>query len=331
MPTASPAAGPAGPHEAPPAAQAPDALHTANGRGLVEGGAPATDAGQGCVSCGFTTDAPYCARCGERRAADRGYTLRHFAHEAFEAVTNVDGTGWRTVRTLLLSPGALTAAYMRGERVRYMKPLQLFLVVNVVYFVWVAFAGERVFSTPLSGHLANSNYGETARQLILARVEQPGMTPEEINAAANAYGDRFNDAASVQAKTLIITMVPMFAALVALVQVRRRRPAVQHLVFALHVFTTLLLLAIAQRYLVHIPLRLVGDFGSAEQANRVLNDVIGLFMMTAMAVYAGLALRRAYGDGRVAAVLKGAFLGWSLLLVLGLYRYLLFYTVYWAT
>lgn len=257
--------------------------------------------------------------------------MRHFAGEAFETVTNVDGTAWRTLRSLITRPGALTAAYMRGERVPWMKPLQLFLIVNVIYFVWVAFAGERVFSTPLSGHLQNSNYGETARQLVVARVARPGMTPAEIDAAANAYGERFNAAASVQAKTLIITMVPMYAALVALVEVRRRRPAVQHLVFALHVFTTLLLLAIAQRYLLHLPLRALGGFESEGQANRVLNELIGIFMMSAMAVYIGLALRRAYGDGVPSAIVKGAFLGWSLLLVLGLYRYLLFYTVYWAT
>jgi hypothetical protein len=306
----------------PPAA--PDAI-------AEEASGSLADTGPACVSCGHPTGEPYCARCGERRAADRGYSLRHFASEAFETVTNVDGTAWRTLRTLVTRPGALTAAYMRGERVPWMKPLQLFLIVNVIYFVWVAFAGERVFSTPLSGHLQNSNYGETARQLILARVQQPGMTPAEINEAANAYGERFNDAAAVQAKSLIITMVPMFAALVALVQVRRRRPAVQHLVFALHVFTTLLLLAIAQRYLLHLPLRALGIFGSEAQANRILNELIGIFMMSAMAVYTGLGLRRAYGDGVPAAIVKGAFLGWSLLLVLGLYRYLLFYTVYWAT
>ena len=127
-----------------------------------------------CVSCGFATDAPYCPRCGERRAADRGYSMRHFASEAFETLTNVDSTAWRTLFTLLLRPGELTASYMRGIRMPYMRPLQLFLIVNVIYFVWVAFAGERVFSTPLSGHLENSNYGQTA----LALEARPGVVAQ---------------------------------------------------------------------------------------------------------------------------------------------------------
>src|SRR5829696_6431561 len=61
----------------------------------------AASAPAACVSCGALTDTPYCPRCGERRAADRRYSLRAFAAEAFETVTNADSTLWRTFVTLL--------------------------------------------------------------------------------------------------------------------------------------------------------------------------------------------------------------------------------------
>lgn len=54
------------------------------------------------------------------------------------------------------------------------------------------------------------------------------MDREAINAAASDYARRFDDAAAVQAKALIITMVPMFAVLLGLVQVLRRRPHAVH-------------------------------------------------------------------------------------------------------
>lgn len=284
-----------------------------------------------CVSCGFATDHPYCPACGERRAADRGYSMRHFAAEAFETVTNVDSTAWRTLRTLLLKPGALTAAYMRGIRVPYMRPLQLFLIVNVIYFVWVGFAGERVFSTTLQNHLRHDAYGPMALRMVRDRVAEPGMTPAEMNAAANVYAGRFDDAAAVQAKTLIITMVPMFALLLGVVQLRRRRPFVEHLVFALHVYTTLLVFAILQRYLVQWPPRLVGKLVGFEVGYGFLNTLVTYVMVGSVMTYIVLALRRAYDERWLTAIPKGVVLGFSLALILVAYRVLLFFTVFWTT
>ena len=37
-----------------------------------------------------------------------------------------------------------------------MRPLQLFLILNVLYFVWAASVGERVFTTPLSTHFQHT-------------------------------------------------------------------------------------------------------------------------------------------------------------------------------
>ena len=39
----------------------------------------------------------------------------------------LEGKLWRTLRTLLLSPGKLTMEFMRGRRQRYVKPLALYI------------------------------------------------------------------------------------------------------------------------------------------------------------------------------------------------------------
>ena len=288
-----------------------------------------------CVSCGRPSDSAYCPHCGERRATDRRYTLRAFATEAFETFSNADSTLWRTIRTLLRQPGELTRAYMEGRRIPYMRPLQLFLIVNVLYFVWAAWAGERVFTTRLSGHLQNSNYGETARSMIIDKLELRGVPRDSANRVANRYAEKFDIAAEVQAKTLIITMVPMFAAMVALVGVRRRRPALQHLVFALHAYTAMLLFAIVQRYAVAWPTfrmhQLAHGTGDPEHADALANSVVGLAMVTAMGIYSAIAIRRAYGDRWPMAALKGAVLAWSMFFVLAAYRFLLFHVAFRTT
>lgn len=293
-------------------------------RAVVAASPEAAVATARCVSCDAQTDAPYCPRCGERRAADRRYTLRAFATEAFETVTNADSTLWRTFVTLLRRPGELTRAYMRGVRTPYMKPLQLFLVVNVLYFVWAGFSGERVFDTRLQNHLANTNYGPDARARVAARVAARGIS-------AHDYAAVFDTAATVQSKSLIVAMVPMLALFVGVLELRRRRLFVQHLVFAFHLYTTLLLFAIAQRYIVQWPLRLGFRAAGVPLTFRAADDIVSWVMLTAVAVYSALAIRRAYDEGRLAALVKGALVSFGVLVVLGLYRALLFYTTFWAT
>lgn len=284
---------------------------------------PQTSGELRCVTCGLPTISPYCPECGEQRASDRRYSLRAFVAEAFEIVTNTDNRIWRTFRDLLLRPGTLTNAYMQGVRVPYMKPLQLFLVVNVAYFVWAAYAGERVFDTRLQNHLANSNYGPTAVRLVRARMAERGLS-------ADSYAAVFDSAATVHAKSLIIVMVPMFAIVLAAVQIRRRRPFVQHLLFALHLYAVVLLLSIAQRYLLQWPLRSWSHLSGVRLRDATADTVIMLSMLGAIGVYLLLALRRAYGEGRYAALLKSVLLSTAVLVILGLYRAALFFATYWV-
>lgn len=284
--------------------------------------APPDPSPEPCVSCGAPAGTPYCPECGERRAADRRYTLRAFAAEAFETVTNADSTLWRTLVTLLRHPGELTRAWMAGVRVPYMKPLQLFLIVNVLYFVWAGWAGERVFDTGLFNHMRNGAFRLEIQRQVVGRLLERWI-------AYPAYAAAFNAAATLQAKTLIISMVPMFATVLALVQVRRRRPLVQHLVYALHLYTLLLLLSIAQRYLVQWPVIWVSRLADL----RLLDGegIITTAMVSAMGLYVLLSLRRAYGDGWLAALAKTALLTTAIVAVLGLYRTLLFYVTFWTT
>src|SRR5688572_15720328 len=101
-----------------------------------------------CPSCGGVITLEFCDVCGEKRPSLRAYTVAEFIHETFEVFTNVERSFLRTVWTLLRRPGELTAAYMRGERVRYLRPFQLFLLLNLIFF-FIAGSAVTMFSTPL--------------------------------------------------------------------------------------------------------------------------------------------------------------------------------------
>ena len=270
-----------------------------------------------CPSCAGAIAMDHCEICGERRPSLRIYTLRAFAHEAFEVVTNVERSLLKTLWTLIRKPGELTAAYMRGERVRFLRPLQLFLLINVAFFFFAGTASS-VYTTTLYNHLYNSSHEVAARRIVAER--RPSDMPYKQYEAA------FNQKTRVLARTLVIVIAPTFALGVALMSLRRRKPAVQHLVFGLHYLSYMLLLTVAMsvtlQALAFVWVK-VGGGGAGERAEDL---VAGILMMLGIAAYLYPAFRRAYGDGRLAAAIKAvAGVVMIIFVLMSVYRTLLFY------
>lgn len=89
----------------------------------------------GCTNCGTPLHGPWCSACGEKQPDATDWSLAGLAHEAVNALANVDGTLWRIIVTLVRRPGMLTAEYFGGRKSRYVRPLSLFIAINVAFFV----------------------------------------------------------------------------------------------------------------------------------------------------------------------------------------------------
>lgn len=101
--------------------------------------------------------------------------------------------------------------------------------------------------------------------------------------------------------------------------------------FALHGYTVLLLLAIAQRYLIQLPAGWWGRVTELKLSEAALDNLIGWILLSAMGTYFTFALHRAYDDRPIVSAVKATVLAIALLFILALYRALLFFTTYWAT
>src|SRR5690242_9057720 len=88
-----------------------------------------------CPSCGHAFAGKFCSACGEKKVAAHDFTLRHFIEESVEGFTHFDNKLLRTLRSLFFKPGSLTASFESGQRVTYMKPVQLFIISNLVFFI----------------------------------------------------------------------------------------------------------------------------------------------------------------------------------------------------
>ncbi len=269
-----------------------------------------------CANCGSPLSGKYCACCGEKLIEHHDLTVRHFAAHAFEAFTHVDGKISRTLRSLLARPGEMTADYVSGKRQPYIGALQLFLICNVLYFLLQPFTHWDTLSTTLESNLKSSFFQSRAEALVTEKLAAKSMSVAE-------YAPIYNRAAIVRGKSLAILLVPLCALPLVLLFSRRGRPAVVHLIFALH-FCAFLLLALLVVQECTTLLLILCRALEAPLAPGVLDDLSTVLILSANAFYYVGAVRRVYGLrgwplGGLALILAG-----SLLPALTGYRWALF-------
>ncbi|HEX8661745.1 MAG TPA: DUF3667 domain-containing protein [Brevundimonas sp.] len=246
--------------------------------------------------------------------------LRDLAHEAVTAVSSVDGKLLRTLRTLILRPGELTAAYAAGRRTPYIGPLPLFLAANALFFAVQSASHVNILASPLASHLGDQDWQGLARALTERRLEANGM-------ALAAYAPLFDQAAVLNAKALIVLMPAVFFLAPALLFARRHRPLALHGVFALHLYAFLLLLFCACLAVSVVDV-MAGGRGLAEPW---IDVSLSLANLAACATYPYRATAVAYDARGWPRVVKAAAMTViAAALVIG-YRFSIFLITLWTT
>lgn len=276
-----------------------------------------------CVTCDAGLTTPYCPSCGERRASDRSFSLREFAMDFLEAFLSFDGRALRTAKLILTRPGQLTKEYMRGCRLPYLAPLQCFLLFNVLFFAWATVKKDRTFSTPLDVHIRYMQYSVAAKTALDAHLAKTGENPK-------TFAKTFNALDEAQSKSLVLAMVPMFAVFVAIVTIGRRRFAVQHLAFSLHVFAWVFCFIPIAHYVILIPLDRYLTYVHYGQTELGYDGPMSLALAIGLATYFALAARRAYDLSWLRAIVTGPVLVICFYIALQLFRGLLFWVTLWS-
>jgi hypothetical protein len=246
-----------------------------------------------CPTCRTIERTPYCPRCGERPLRPRELTVGGLAHEAFEALTDIDGRLLTSFRCLVSRPGALTVAFVEGRRKPYIGPVALFLVANVLFFAIESMTGGLVFSTTLESHLHSQPWSDLVQGLVARRLTESGTTLE-------LYAPRFDGAVALHARSLVLAMAAAFALVVALVFGRDGHPFAEHAVFSLHLYGFLLLLLCAGTALPAAGML----FGGTRSTSPALDAVLSITLVVACGVYLFVAIGTVYrwrGAGRIVA------------------------------
>jgi thiamine biosynthesis protein ThiS len=270
-----------------------------------------------CATCSATGSGMYCPDCGEKRPSHHDLSLHHFFTHALGEFFHFDSKIFRTFRLLFTRPGVLAAEYIRGCRKPYLHPFQVFFVANLIYFFLQPIIGWSGLRTWLYVQMHMMPYSKLATRMVANRILAKGMSLKDFTAA-------FDHVVDVQARTLVIVMVPLLALLLALVQWRKRRFFGEHLAFALHFIAFWLIGMFVLLYGGSvIVLKWLGQYGIHFPDTKV--DAF-LFPVTRaiQAIYLYLAFRVFYRDSILAAALKAAGVAYLLIYIMQLYRFILF-------
>jgi Protein of unknown function (DUF3667) len=267
-----------------------------------------------CPSCGAPSVDLYCARCGERALTLAGRSVQR------QAARSYLGRLSASLRTLASPPGRLTAEWIRGRRVGYLPPLSLFLWINVAFFLVQSASGLGVLTWPLQAHLS-SNAWITTRLFAFRHPEMAAPT--------DAYANIFNVLESVHAKSLVIVMVPAFAAVLGVLVFDRRRAFRDSLTFATHFFTFSLiwLSALFPTAAIVLSVMTVAGFSPSHQSMDLTITTLEAGML---AWYLYVALDTVYGLSMLRRLITVPVLVWALLVILEAYHVVVFATTLYS-
>jgi len=282
-----------------------------------------------CVTCGQEAQGKFCAQCGEKRRDNYDFSLRHVLAEAAEAFFHVDSKIFLTLRTLVTKPGKLTSEFFLGRRKPYMSPLQTFFVCNLFFFVLQPLTGLEILAPPLRVFENNDFVGKTATRLVDRRLTKERLSrnnPEQFK----EFTERFERAAHLQAKSLILALAPMMAAVLAVLNFGRRRYFSQHIIFSLHAYAWWLLWLLANLVILALVIVLL-HFGGRTIDVKYFDPAATSLEFGGLGVYLFFAGRRFYHDRMIPALVKTVALTFCAYGLFHVYRLMLFFTVLYST
>ena len=274
---------------------------------------PATVAVASCLNCGSAMGQQFCPACGQA-ATDPDPTLRELVDELAAEFLLWDGKLLSTFRLLFTRPGELTREYLAGRRVRYISPLKLYLTCSVMFFLLRAVLPEPavvvrtggVVTTQIGGVvLEEDEEGQAARALdSLGRTGSSAIGRAASQRIGNVLRHQKEFAAAMRENTprMMFVLVPLFAALTALLFRSRRLRYPKHLTFALHEHAFLFLALVPTLLPRLAPKTPLGGVASA------ISVLLGF---GSIAVHLVLAVRRVYGGTLGGAAARSAILAAS--------------------
>jgi hypothetical protein len=277
------------------------------------GSAPADTDPPPCTNCGAAPVGRFCPACGQRQITPQDFTARAFLHEMASEFVSLDGRFWLTLWTLVRHPGKLARDYFDGRGARYMRPLNLFLLLNLVFFAIQPHTG--LMQWHLRGYLQGmSSAARLVEQKRVSLAEDAARESTKRGASPappalesmEIFESNFESTIQNLKKSMLLLAIPLFSLALAAVYGTRHRIA-EHLIFSTHfyafsVFALTVLIPVIFAVMVG-SLRLLHAPAAVFAFLRTEGGLTAVLLVL-FAVYLYVGLRRMYGDSRLAGAIR---------------------------
>jgi hypothetical protein len=264
-----------------------------------------------CKSCGNQFSGYYCNRCGEKVILPQDRSLKTFLSSILVALTFADSKFFKSISLIVLRPGFLSKEFAEGRRVKHLRPMSLFFMLNLVYFI---FPIIQLFSATLRTQL-NSFHGKYGVPTLAAKMTELGI--RDIGSFALVYDQKTGGLA----KMLVIVYAIIVSLPLNLIYRTRNRYFTDHVGLAVelvcfNLFINALLLSL-----------ITAVFGLGAYVNELV--VMGMLVLTNLyfIVRSGITF---YDDKGLKLILRSLLMLGVLKVALEVYRAILFYVTLWS-
>lgn len=185
--------------------------------------APISEEPGTCRNCGSKLEGTYCSNCGERAFVPGEHSVRHFLGDVLNAITFLDTKFLRTLKLMIVRPGAMSYQYINGRRVPFIKPMSMFFIVNLVYFMFAM--GDALNST-LYSQLNNMPHSSIAKEMVVKKIKAEKISEKAFTAS---YESQSTD----MAKMWLVLLVLFFSIPLGIVNIGRKVFFFDHLIVSL--------------------------------------------------------------------------------------------------
>lgn len=165
-----------------------------------------------CKSCGNTFTGLYCNLCGEKVIEPKDRSFRTFLTNILIAITFADNRFIKTLWLVIKNPGFLSKEYADGRRVQYLRPLQLFFILNLIYFL---FPVLQLFNSSLRTQMYLLFHSSWVRTLVINKITNSGLSLQ-------GYELMYNAKSTGLAKLLIVLYVLLASLPLSLIYLKKR-------------------------------------------------------------------------------------------------------------
>ena len=273
-----------------------------------------------CENCGAALTGRYCAQCGQA-GIDYRRSFGTLMADAADAFFNLDARLLTTFALVLIRPWRLTNEFLAGRRHRYVHPLRVYLMASLAFFLLIKVLQhnrpERAkharpividqtsqkTPTPSPNAIATPKPPEDEEfSFQIPSDDQPKSKFEtwmkaRVKEKIGPTGDRgelFLKALIDNLPYMVLGCIPLFALVLKILYIRKRRFYIEHLVFALHSHAFIFLSTV-----VIIGVGLVLDWKLPN-----LTPIVCVVLSFSVLIRLLIAIRRVYRQNWLATVFK---------------------------